>query len=64
MIPDKKSSLDSDEDEFSSFVNFMLDVNKKHPDMFTIKDIIDEACTFTLAVRNHMKIKFLVLHSR
>lgn len=33
-----------------SLLEYMIDINKRHPD-FTDEDIIDETCTFMLAVR-------------
>lgn len=32
-----------------SLLEYMIDINKRHPD-FTDEDIIDETCTFMLAV--------------
>jgi cytochrome P450 family 4 len=41
-----------------SLLEYMIDINKRHPD-FTDEDIIDETCTFMLAVKKYFILNLI-----
>jgi cytochrome P450 family 4 len=60
MISKRREAMRSGEIvERKSLLDYMLDISDAHPD-FTEKDIIDEACTFMLAVSASHKAGFIL----
>jgi cytochrome P450 family 4 len=56
MIKTRREALESGDDfERKSLLDYMLDIQASNPD-FTEADIINEACTFMLAVSSNAKL--------